>query len=171
MGRTALIISISYIVALVAVALLAVAVAVSTRGRGDADTATIAEREKTWFVVAVVLLTSLLFATIFFTPYGKTSGRHSQVVQVKAVQYAWLMPAAPIKAGRPVQFRLRSDDVSHNFAVYTASWKLLFQVQVLPGTEQRYTYTFRRPGTYRVACLEFCGLGHDTMQSFLHVSA
>ena len=171
MGRTAIIISFSYIAALVLVAALAVVIGVSTRSRRGVDSSRLADREKGWFVIAVALLTVLLFATIFFTPYGRSAGSDAQIVRVRAVQYAWIMPSKPIVAGRPVEFRLTSADVSHAFAVFTGGWKLLFQVQVLPGEEQRYVYTFKRPGTYHVACFEFCGIGHDRMQAFLEVRA
>jgi cytochrome c oxidase subunit II len=170
MGRTALVIAISYVVATVLVGLLTLLIARSTRARRGVDTERAAEQEKTWFVVVVVLLAALLFATILFTPYGRSAGRGAQVVDVEAVQFAWLLPGKPLKADRPVEFRLRSKDVNHNFAVYTEGWKLLFQVQVVPGKTQKYVYTFHRPGTYRVVCLEFCGLGHSLMQSRLTVT-
>jgi cytochrome c oxidase subunit 2 len=170
-GRTAIIISVSYIVATVLVTLLALAIGASTRSRREADTARLAEREKTWFVVAVAILTALLFGTIFFTPYGRSAGRGAQVVDAKAVQFAWILPAKPIRAGRPVEFRITSGDVNHGFAVYTSSWKLLFQIQVVPGSTQTYVYTFRKPGSYRVVCLEFCGVGHAEMQSRIEVRA
>jgi len=170
-GRTALIISIAYIAAMVVVTALAVVVGVSTRTRGDVDSGRLAAREKGWFVIAISLLTALLFATIFFTPYGKSAGNDAQVMEVKSLQYAWLLPGKPVTAGRPVEFRLTSQDVTHAFAVYTSGWKLLFQVQVIPGEEQRYVYTFAKPGTYHVACFEFCGIGHDRMQALLEVRA
>jgi cytochrome c oxidase subunit 2 len=169
LGRTAIVISVSYIVATVLVALLALAIGASTRRGPAPDVRRLAEREKAWFVVVVILLAALLFATIFFTPYGRGAGRGTRVVNVKAVQFAWLLPRAPLRVGRPVEFRLTSGDVNHNFAVYTQAWKLLFQVQVVPGTTQRYVYTFRRPGRYRVVCLEFCGLDHHLMASQIEV--
>jgi len=171
MGRTALVISIAYIAAMVVVTVLAVVIGVSTRSRGDVDSRRLAEREKGWFVIAVTLLTALLFATIFFTPYGRSAGSGAQVVEVKSLQFAWILPSKPVTAGRQVEFRLTSQDVTHAFAVYTSSWKLLFQVQVIPGEEQRYVYTFTNPGTYHVACFEFCGIGHDRMQALLQVRA
>lgn len=169
MGRTATIIALSYVVATVLVALLGLAVAASTRSRRPTDVRRLAEREKTWFVVAVGLLTALLFATIFFTPYGRSADAGAQVVDVKAVQFAWLLPGESIQSGRPVEFRLTSDDVNHSFAVYTLSWKLLFQVQVVPGRTQKYVYTFKRPGRYRVVCLEYCGLDHHLMAAQIEV--
>ena len=39
----------------------------------------------------------------------------------------------------------------------------------MPGKTQTYVYTFKRPGTYKILCLEYCGLDHDRMQSHLRV--
>jgi cytochrome c oxidase subunit II len=145
-------------------------VAWSTRRRGGAvDLERIRHAEQLWFVAVVVLLVAVLAATIAFTPYGRSAGRDAQVIEVHAQQFAWLLPSAPLKAGRQVEFRLTSSDVNHSFAVYTAAGKLLFQVQVMPGKTQTYVYTFRRPGTYQVLCLEYCGVGHANMQTELEV--
>jgi len=171
-GRTAIIIAVSYVVATVLVTVIGIAVAASTKSRRPPDVEKLREREKSWFVVAVVLLTALLFATIFFTPYSRGSGKAgAQVVDVKGVQFAWLVKGRPPRAGEPVEFRLTSGDVNHNLGVYTEGWKLLFQVQVVPGKTQKYVYTFRRPGLYRLVCLEFCGLDHHLMNTQLRVGA
>ena len=174
MGGIATTIAVAYTaVCVLAIGFMAV-VARSTGGRGPeqvADLHRLRETEKTWFVVVVVLLVSLLVATIFFTPYGRSADRDAQVVEVQALQFAWVLPATPLKANRQVQFKLTSKDVNHSFAVYTAGGKLLFQVQVMPGRTQEYVYTFKQPGTYHVVCLEYCGVDHDKMQSELRVVA
>lgn len=173
MGETAVIITVSYtIVSLVAIAFM-VFIARSTRGRNPdiaVDSHTLAEREKGWFAAVVVVLVALLVATIAFTPYGRSAGKDVQVVDIEALQFAWVIPSTPIKAGRQVEFRLTSKDVNHSFAVYTMGGKLLFQVQVMPGKTQTYVYTFHEPGSYHVLCLEYCGAGHDGMQANLTVT-
>jgi len=144
-------------------------VALSTHRRRSVDIDRIRHAERDWFVAVVVLLVAVLAATIAFTPYGRSARRDAQIVDVQGFQFAWVVPSATIKAGRQVEFRLTSRDVNHNFAVYTAGGKLLFQVQVMPGKTQRYVYTFTRPGTYHVLCLEYCGVGHTDMQTDLRV--
>jgi len=89
---------------------------------------------------------------------------------VTAQQFAFLMPAKPIKAGEPVQFRLTSKDVNHGFAVFDSHHTFLFQVQVIPGATQLYRYTFTKPGTYTVECFEYCGVGHDAMTGTITVT-
>ncbi len=171
MGRTATIIAVSYGVVVVLGVTLAVAVWRSTRGRDrSADTELLARREKAWFVVTVGLLVSLLFATIFFTPYGKSAPTGAQVVQVQGFQFGWLIEPSSMRADVPVEFQLRSRDANHAFAVYNSGDVLLFQVQVVPERTQKYIYTFKKPGTYQVLCFEFCGLGHDLMRATFEVT-
>jgi cytochrome c oxidase subunit II len=168
-GRTATIIAVSYTIVSVLAIVFTAFIALSTRSRRKLDDErtlhTLGEHERTWFVVVIALLVALLFATIFFTPYGKSAGPDAQIQRVSALQFAWIMQGKPIRAGTPVEFELTSRDVNHNFGVYTASGRFLFQVQVVPGKTQRYVYTFDKPGTYQVLCLEYCGLGHNTMQT------
>ena len=175
MGRIALLILVSYaFVALLAIGFM-LFIALSTRGKREQDEAglrKLGETEKTWFGIVVVLLAALLFATIAFTPYGRSAGSNAQSVDVKAVQFAWIVGAggSSIKAGTPVEFHLTSADVNHGFGVYTAGGKLLFQVQVMPGETQDYVYTFKKPGTYTILCIEFCGVDHAHMQGQLTVT-
>jgi len=173
MGTTAIVIAVSY-TAVCAVAFVLVALlARTTRGREpdrQPDLQRLRETERRWFVVVIVLLVALFAATIFFIPYGRSAGSDAQVLEVQALQFAWVVPPKPVKAGREVEFRLTSKDVNHSFAVYTAGGKLLFQVQVMPDRTQTYVYTFDRPGTYRVLCLEYCGVGHARMQSEIRVT-
>lgn len=171
MGRTAWIISVFYGVLAVLSLVLVAVVWVSARRRDrEPDTALLARREKSWFAVAVVLLTALLFATIFFTPYGKSAPANKQVVRVDGFQFGWSIQPTSFKANVPVQFRIHALDVSHAFAVYNSDNHLLFQVQAVPGKTQNRVYTFRRAGIYQVLCFEFCGLFHDQMRATFRVT-
>jgi cytochrome c oxidase subunit 2 len=165
-GRTAVIIAVSYgLLGGLAVLVIGAFIWSSTLGRHrDIDLRKLAEREKTWFGIVVVFLVALLFATIFFTPYGQTATPGTQVVKVTGEQFAWLFPKRTrIRAGREVEFEITSPDVNHDFAVFDSQHTLLFQVQVLPGKTSLYDYTFEKPGRYTVECWEYCGLGHDEM--------
>ena len=173
LGRNAIIIAVSYGIlgGLVVVVLAALVWSSTLGGRRQIDARKLREREKTWFGIVVVLLVGLLFATIFFTPYGRGAARSdSQVLDVTAEQFAFVMPSRPLKAGREVEFRLTAKDVSHGFAVFTSKHEFLWQVQVLPGKTQLYRYTFNKPGIYTVECLEYCGIGHDRMSGTITVT-
>lgn len=149
------------------VCIIAIAVGVliwrSTHRRAEVDEHLLAEREKAWFATAVCLLAAMLFATIFFTPYGGSTPANAQRVSVRSLQFAWLISPATVKAGVPVEFTLTSDDVNHGFAVYDPSDTFVFQTQVVPGHRSRIVHTFDRPGTYEVLCFEFCGVDHHKM--------
>ena len=172
MGRIAIIIAVSYgILGGVVVIVIAALVWSSTRDRNrQTNLHKLAEREKTWFGIVVVMLVALLFTTIWFTPYSRSQD-NGQAFPVKAEQFAFLVPDRVLHAGVPVRFSLTSADVNHGFAVFNSDNVLLFQVQVMPGETQKYVYTFSKPGLYRVVCLEYCGVGHDGMQNELKVVA
>ena len=83
MAGTDRLILIAYGVAVVLCIALAVAVWLSTGGRRRMDTERAAEFEKSWLVIVVAILVALLAATIWFTPYGKSTPANAQIVHVK----------------------------------------------------------------------------------------
>ena len=172
MGGTAKVIAFSYLVVVVIGVAIALAIAWSTvvRPRQRTNTHRLAERERVWLVIVLVTLAVLLLATIFFTPYGQSAGSHPQIVKVTGRQFLWQIVPDGVRTGRPVEFRLRSDDVSHGFGLYSPSGTFLKQIQVIPDEESRLVYTFHSPGVYHVYCLEFCGVDHHLMQSTLTVT-
>jgi cytochrome c oxidase subunit 2 len=174
MGHIADTIAVGFtVVCLIAIAFMAVVVRSTFGNRPDiaTDLEKIRETEKKWFVAVVVILAALVVGTIFFTPYGRSAGKNAQVVKITAEQFAWLIPQTTIRVGHQVEFELTSKDVNHSFAVYNSAGVLLFQVQVMPDHWQDYVYTFSKPGTYQVLCLEYCGVGHDDMHAQFTVSA
>lgn len=169
MGGGAILIAVAYgVAALIAVG-IAIAVASSTLSRGPMDEQKAAHRERNWLLIVVVLLVTLLFATIFFIPYGKTAPKNSQVVNVTAFQFGWLLSRQTVKANVPVEFVLRSKDVNHDFGVYDSKGVYLFQIGVVPSYTEKLVHTFTKPGRYDVLCLEYCGLAHATMQTHFEV--
>lgn len=93
----------------------------------------------------------------------------SQVMHVTAFQWAWQLKADTVRVGTPVEFVVASGDVNHGFGIYDSSYRILAQVQAMPGVTNRLVYTFSEPGTYHVLCLEYCGLGHHGMASQFQV--
>jgi cytochrome c oxidase subunit II len=103
----------------------------------------------------------------------------TMVVNVTGEQFAWTFQypgengAKAFKsdqlflpANRPVEFKVRSKDVIHDF--WVPEFRL--KIDAVPGitTEYRVTTT----GTtraYPVVCAELCGLGHATMRQTAHV--
>jgi len=103
-----------------------------------------------------------------FASPGVTSlpAGEQQVIMV-AMRYAWLPPEVHVTAHRPVTFRLTSMDVVHGFEVAGTNANTM----VVPGYVSQFTTTFDKPGKYLVACNEFCGTGHHTMQAAIIVEA
>ena len=70
-----------------------------------------------------------------------------------------------IPVNRPVQLRLRSKDVIHNFWVP----QLRFKQDLVPGMEIKVHFTANKVGKYELACAELCGQLHFKMKSYMLV--
>jgi cytochrome c oxidase subunit 2 len=111
------------------------------------------------------------------------TNQNVQVVNVTAGQWFWLMskngehvdpehgPYVILTAGEPVKFIAHAIDVNHGFGVFRESHDsdILFQMQVIPGMQNVFYYTFKQPGNYMVRCLEYCGYAHPYMTSMIEV--
>ncbi|GAB4300406.1 MAG: hypothetical protein Kow0058_15760 [Roseovarius sp.] len=91
---------------------------------------------------------------------GAAEGR---TVNVSGGQWYWEIDTERLPLGVPVTFLARTVDVTHGFGVMDPSGRILFQVQAMPGYVNRVAWTFAEPGTYRVVCLEYCGVAHHDM--------
>ena len=127
-------------------------------------------RETVWGLMVITFLVVVLGGTIFQTPYFRAEARDAQIVHVTGRQFAWTIDPPRVRAGVPVKFLVRTVDVSHDMGVYDADFNLIKQVNVLPGTTQELTMTFKKPGTYQLLCLEFCGIDHHLMRNNLTVT-
>ena len=125
------------------------------------------------FWALIVLGIGVAYGTLRAFPIPKQQGalHPAQTVQVVAHQWSWEISPAPIQAGVPIEFDVTSADVNHGFAIFDAHDRLLMQTQAMPGYTNRLIYTFAQPGTYRVLCLEYCGVAHYGMMDELHVVA
>lgn len=92
-------------------------------------------------------------------------------VKVVGAQWAWMLSRNQLPAGVPIEFVVTALDVNHDFGIYDPDGRLDGQVQAMPGYPNRLVYVFRRPGTYTIRCLEYCGEGHHTMTYPLTVTA
>lgn len=70
-----------------------------------------------------------------------------------------------IPSGRHVVIRLRSHDVLHSFCIP----EFRVKQDVVPGFTATTQFTATIPGTYEIACVELCGLGHFRMRSVVTV--
>lgn len=70
-----------------------------------------------------------------------------------------------LPAGRPVDLRLRSQDVIHGFFIPGMRLKQ----DAIPGMTGHLQFTPTVPGDYVILCSQVCGLGHARMQARLRV--
>jgi cytochrome c oxidase subunit II len=68
-----------------------------------------------------------------------------------------------VPIGQTVEFHVTSADINHGFALYDPEMHLVAQTQAMPGYTNKLNYTFSRAGTYKVLCLEYCGIAHHNM--------
>lgn len=125
------------------------------------------------FLTLVVLGAGVAWGTLKTFPIPNQHGplKATQVVDVVAHQWTWQLSRRQIEAGVPVEFRVTSADVNHGFAIYAPDDRIVIQTQAMPGFTNKMLYTFRQPGTYRILCLEYCGLAHHAMLAEIKVVA
>lgn len=125
------------------------------------------------FAALVVFGVGVTWATLrqFPIPDQRAASATAQVVHVTARQWAWDISPGEVTAGTPVEFRVTSSDVNHGFAIYGPDDRIVTQTQAMPGFTNRLLYTFTTPGTYRILCLEYCGLAHHGMMAEVKVNA
>ena len=68
-------------------------------------------------------------------------------------------------------FNVRAGDVTHGLGVYDPQMRLIGQTQAMPGYENSLKLTLSEPGTYKLLCMEYCGLAHHAMTSDFTVTA
>jgi len=128
-----------------------------------------------WFGLLLCFIAAGLITTLPALPYADTHGRASTppdlTVDVMAHQWYWEMSRTDIPVGRDVAFRVQSADVNHSFGIYDENDRMLVQTQAMPGYTNVVRYTFATPGTYRILCLEYCGVAHHAMITNLTVTA
>lgn len=126
-----------------------------------------------WFLALVALGVGVTWASLkqFPIPDQQAPSQAAQIVDAVGHQWYWELSSERVSAGVPVEFRVTSADVNHGFAIYGPDDRIVTQTQAMPGFTNRLLHTFVRPGTYRVLCLEYCGLAHHDMTAQFEVVA
>lgn len=130
-------------------------------------------RARSWvFWVLVVIFVPTIGYTLTGLPYSPPNVRTGEPVHVNAVghQWRWEVDPAQVPSRRSIEFHVTSADVNHGFAIYDADLKVVAQTQAMPGYTNVLHVNFDRPGTYRVLCLEYCGLAHHSMMTEITVT-
>ena len=124
------------------------------------------------FWALVIVFIPVIGYTLSELPYSAPAGRAGspQVIKAVAHQWRWELSGTGAVVGQPVEFHVTAADVNHGFGLYDPDLKLVTQTQAMPGYVNVLHYTFTRPGTYKVLCLEYCGLGHHGMMAEITVA-
>jgi cytochrome c oxidase subunit II len=121
------------------------------------------------FWALVLVLGPTMIYSLLDLPYGtshahaKASGVQDLIVEAKGYQWRWELSRNHVPIGQTVEFRVTSADINHGFALYDPEMHLVAQTQAMPGYTNKLNYTFSRAGTYKVLCLEYCGIAHHNM--------
>ncbi len=167
----------AWYVTIILVTAIAVAFLIIARNAGKArDYASVQPAAYRWraraFWSVVVLGVVVAGASLRELPYLRADAQPpAQVVNATGHQWYWDLDRDTVVAGQPVEFRVAAEDVNHGFGIYDSDNRMLAQVQAMPGYVNRLQHIFEQPGTYRLLCLEYCGLAHHEMIAELEVTA
>jgi cytochrome c oxidase subunit 2 len=131
-------------------------------------------RTRLFWVLLAVLVPAMIY-NLRDLPYSaglariNASGAPPLVIEAKGFQWRWELSRNQIPTGQPVEFRVTSADVNHGFAIYDPEMHVVAQTQAMPGYTNKLNYTFAKAGTYKVLCLEYCGVAHHNMMTEIKV--
>ena len=131
-------------------------------------------RTKLFWALVLVLGPAMIYSLLDL-PYGAShahanaSGVQPLVIEAKGYQWRWELNRNHVPVGQSVEFRVTSADINHGFAIYDPEMHLVAQTQAMPGYTNTLNYTFSKTGTYKVLCLEYCGIAHHNMVAEIKV--
>lgn len=144
--------------------------------RDEAEYAPIAagagKLRKLLFFGLVAVFTPVMLYTLTSLPYGDAVAGDVEPVKVQAVGYQWYweIDNTTLPVGQPIEFHVTSADVNHGFGIYDPDMRLVAQTQGMPGYTNVLHHAFDKPGTYKILCMEYCGLAHHSMITELTVT-
>lgn len=127
-------------------------------------------RRRSLWGLAILFVPTIAYS-LTKMPYPVAGQTPSVTARATGQQWTWTIAPDTVPAGKLVEIQVTGADVNHGFGIYDPSGRLVTQAQAMPGYTNVIRYTFSTPGTYRILCLEYCGLGHHTMASQLVVIA
>jgi len=127
-------------------------------------------RERRWLYLLIAVF--LVFNVITFSPlvpwqqwllWSHPAPNKSFSIDIADYQMHFPAGGISVKAGEYVEFVATSRDVTYGFGVFRPDGTLVFQMQVLPGHQNRIIWKFDKPGTYDVRSTEYSGPQHSAM--------
>lgn len=166
MQPTVLLISLILMAALSVVFWLA---ARASRGEAPGPGANTKRARLIWAMTILGVIVSV--GSLRSWPHALAATGDALEVHVSGGQWWWDIDTVEIPVGKPVNFNVTTEDVTHGMGIYDGDLTLLTQVQAIPGYTTKVTYTFTEPGNYQLLCMEFCGVAHHDMVNEFEVVA
>ncbi|HJW56974.1 MAG TPA: hypothetical protein VJ577_17035 [Burkholderiaceae bacterium] len=129
-------------------------------------------RTKLFWVLVLVLGPAMIYNLMdlpYSASHASTMSSGVQIVEAKGYQWRWELSRDHVAVNQPVEFRVSSADVNHGFAIYDPGMHIVAQTQAMPGYTNKLHYTFDKKGTYKILCLEYCGIAHHNMMTEIKV--
>lgn len=129
-----------------------------------------AREERIWF--GLLILVALAFNAVTLSPLVPwqswllwSQPTPDKRVSIEMENYHIKLPAQGIevRANEFVEFVATSRDVTYGFGAFRPDGTMVFQMQVLPGRENRMLWKFDAPDTYDVRSTEYSGPRHPEM--------
>lgn len=126
--------------------------------------------ERVWFGVLIVV--ALVFNVVTLSPLVPwqewllwSRPAPDKQVSITFESYEIRLPSEKIeiKADEFVEFVATSRDVTYGFGVFRPDGTMVFQMQVIPGHENKIVWKFDAPGAYDVRSTEYSGPRHPEM--------
>lgn len=128
------------------------------------------KREKMWFGFLIfVALGFNIFSLSPAIPWQEwllwSRPAPDKVVTIEMGDYEIRLPAGGIEvqAGDYVEFVATSTDVTYGFGVFRPDGPIVFQMQVIPGYQNRILWKFDQAGSYDIRSTEYSGPKHSQM--------
>jgi len=136
------------------------------------------KEERIWF--GVLILVFLVFNIVTLSPLEPwqqwllwSSPTPTQRVAIEFENYEIKLPpngdvlsaskGIQVKAGEFVEFTATSRDVTYGLGAFRPDGTMAFQMQVIPGYQNRLVWKFDTPGMYDVRSTEYSGPRHSEM--------
>ena len=122
------------------------------------------------FILFLLIIVPIIGYTLTKMPYVSASVTAAKTVNAIGHQWYWEISDSTAIVGEQVQYNVTSADVNHGFGIYDPELNVIAQTQAMPGYENKLMVTYPKAGTYKILCLEYCGLAHHAMVAEIIVS-
>ncbi len=122
------------------------------------------------YAIGSFLLVTIVAAVAVGVPAllpAADAAQETQVIEITAERFAFTPSEIRLKAGTPVELRLRSDDTAHGFHIIGTD----IDIELPKRGRGVTTVVFEpKPGRYTFECSQLCGAGHSFMRGAIIVS-